>query len=141
MPDLSPGAITFAIPGRPFGKQRPRATMQGGHARVYTPAETVSFERQVAAIAAPLFPTPLTGPLRLTVIATFEPARSLSSRKRDAMLGTPHIQRPDCDNCVKALMDGLNRIAWADDGQVAEISARKQWGTYNGTLVHIEVVG
>jgi Holliday junction resolvase RusA-like endonuclease len=132
--------ISFAIPGKPFGKQRPRATARGGHARVYTPAQTVSFERQVGAIAAPLFPSPMAGPLRLTVIATFAPADSKSRRAREAMIGTPHTQRPDTDNCAKAVMDGLNRIAWADDAQVAEIVARKQWGTDNGTLVVVEAI-
>ena len=138
-PPASAGAgglsIAFAIPGKPFAKQRPRATRQG---RVYTPAETVSFERQVGTIAKAHFTAPLTGPLRLTVIATFEPAASLSARKREAMIGTYHTQRPDTDNCAKAVMDGLNRIAWADDAQVAEIVARKQWGTDEGTVVIVD---
>jgi Holliday junction resolvase RusA-like endonuclease len=132
--------ITLTIPGRPFAKQRARVSARGGFARAYTPAETVSFERQVGAIAAPLFPVPLTGPVRLTVIATFAPAQSLSRRKKDALFGTPHVQRPDTDNLIKALSDGLNRIAWADDSQVAEIVARKQWGTDDGTLVIVEAI-
>lgn len=128
-------SIAFSITGKPFAKQRPRATRQG---RVYTPGETVAFERQVGIIARPHFPAPITGPVRLTVIATFAPAASLSARKRDAMIGQPHTQRPDTDNLVKGVSDGLNRIAWADDGQVAEIVARKQWGTVAGTVVIVE---
>lgn len=133
-----PIAVTFAVPGKPFAKQRPRATRQG---RVYTPKETVRFEQVVAQIAVEHFPAPLAGPLRLTVVATFAPAESWSRRKRDAAFGCPHMQKPDLDNCVKAIADALNRIAWADDGQVAEITARKQWGTCNGTLVTVEAIG
>jgi Holliday junction resolvase RusA-like endonuclease len=133
-------AVSFAIPGKPFAKQRPRATAVAGRARMYTPGATVSFERTVGSIAAPHFPKPLTGALRLTVIATFAPAASLSRRKRDDLMGRPHTQRPDSDNIVKALSDGLNRIAWADDAQVAEISVRKQWGTDTGTFVMVEVI-
>lgn len=129
--------ITFIIPGTPFAKQRARATRMG---RMYTPAPTVSFERTVGQIALPHFPSPLDGPIRLTVIATFLPPASWSKRKVAETVHRPHIQRPDIDNCVKAISDGLNRIAFADDGQVAEIVARKVWGIVAQTVVHVEAI-
>lgn len=131
-------SVSFTIPGKPFAKQRPRATRMG---RVYTPSETVSFERTVGMIANPHFPKPIDGPVRLTVIATFAPPASWSKKKASAFLHRPHTQRPDIDNCVKAIADGLNRIAWADDGQVAEIVARKVWGAVEQTVVHIDALG
>jgi len=131
----NPFMITFEIPGKPFAKQRARATRQG---RVYTPKETVSFERQVAAIAAEYFGEPFTGPVKLTVLATFEPAKSWSKKKTQDHLGTPHTQRPDLDNIAKAIKDALNRIAWVDDSQVAEMVTRKTWGPYPKTVVAVE---
>ena len=127
--------VQFTIPGKPFAKQRPRATRLG---RVYTPAATVSFERQVATLAAQHFKEPMTGPVRLTVHAMFLPPKSWSKRKAEAALATPHVQRPDIDNCIKAVADALNRIAWADDGQVAEIVASKRWQMVEQTLVSVE---
>jgi Holliday junction resolvase RusA-like endonuclease len=132
--------ITFTIPGKPFGKQRPRATGRGGFARMYTPKETVSFERVVGQIALPLFPAPITGPVRLTVFATFEPAASWSKKKRAQHLHRHHTQKPDTDNILKALKDGLNRIAWVDDSQVCEVVARKVWGLHAQTVVHVEAL-
>lgn len=134
-------AITFNIPGKPFGKQRPRATARGGFARVYTPQETVSFERQVGVIARQLFDHPITGPVRIAVIATFAPAASWSKRKVAALVGQPHTQKPDSDNIVKAIKDSLNRIAWVDDSQVAEMFVSKVWGQTNQTLVTIGPMG
>lgn len=130
--------VVLVIPGKPFAKQRPRATRQG---RVYTPSETVAFERQVGMIATAALPAPLEGPLRLTVDAIFEPPPSWSRRNREAAMGQPHTQRPDIDNCVKAVSDGLNRIAWADDSQVAEIVATKRWGDRARTVVTVEPCG
>jgi len=127
----------FVIPGKPFAKQRPRATRQG---RVYTPAETVSFERQVGQIAAQHFPEPLAGPVSVTIRATFEPPKSWSKRKTAEHINGPHCQRPDLDNCAKAILDGLNRIAWADDGQVAEVTVSKVWGEAAQTVVHVEEI-
>lgn len=125
----------FTIPGKPFAKQRPRSTRQG---RVYTPKETVSFERTVGQIAAQHFQEPLTGPVRVTILATFQPAKSWSKRKVAEHMSRPHTQRPDLDNCAKAILDGLNRIAWADDGQVASMEVRKVWGPAAQTVVFVE---
>lgn len=130
--------ISLTIPGKPFAKQRARATRMG---RVYTPKETVSFERTVGQIAMQHFPAPITGPVRLTVIATFAPPASWSKKKTAALIWQPHTQRPDLDNCLKAIADGLNRIAWADDGQVAEVVAKKLWGTVEQTVVHVDALG
>lgn len=139
-PPLSPlqlvlRGIEFSIPGKPFAKQRPRATRQG---RVYTPSETVAFERVVGQIAVPLFPKPFECPLEIIILAVFEPPSSWSKKKRNALLGAPHTQRPDLDNCVKAILDGLNRIAWVDDGQIASITATKLWGERPGTNVTVK---
>jgi Holliday junction resolvase RusA-like endonuclease len=130
--------VTFVIPGKPFAKQRARATKTG---RVFTPAATVSFERTVGQIALPHFPAPLEGPVKLEIIATFAPPPSWSKRKASEHLHRAHVQRPDLDNLLKAVSDGLNRIAFADDGQIAEIAARKVWGLTEQTVVHVETVG
>lgn len=119
-------SITVTIPGKPFAKQRPRFSRKAGTA--FTPKETVSFERTVGTIAAQHIPEPITGPVRIDIVAVFEMPASWSGRKRDAHRGHPHAQRPDLDNICKAVTDGLNRIAFADDGQIADINASKQWG-------------
>ena len=129
--------MRIVIPGKPFAKQRPRMTRQG---RTYTPAATVSFERTVAQYAIDERAPVLKGPVRLTVIATFEPAKSWSKKKRAAALWGPHVQKPDLDNCVKAILDGLNRVAFVDDSQVCEIVCRKMWGSEAQTVVEIEPI-
>ena len=128
--------VTFSIPGKPFAKQRPRFSRKFG--RAFTPAETVSFERQVGQIATQHFPQPLGGPICLTVIATFEPAASWSKKKRAEHIGRCHAQRPDYDNLLKAVADGLNRIAYADDAQIASASIRTVWGATARTVVTVE---
>jgi Holliday junction resolvase RusA-like endonuclease len=40
-----------------------------------------------------------------------------------------HIKKPDTDNLLKAVLDGLNGIAWADDSQVIRVSASKEYST------------
>ena len=130
--------VTFVIPGKPFGKQRPRATRGG---RMYTPAATVAFERIVGQIAMEHFQQPMTGAVELEIVATFTPAASWSAKKRAANLHRPHTQKPDIDNCLKAVLDGLNRVAFADDSQVSQITCRKVWGITEQTVVHVTQIG
>lgn len=49
------------------------------------------------------------------------------SRRRKLTEGQPHTQRPDLDNLVKAIKDGLNQVAWRDDCCVVRLSATKSW--------------
>ena len=128
---------TIVIPGQPFAKQRARATRGG---RMYTPKETVSYEQKVGQIALQHFPAPLECPVKLTIKATFATPQSWSAKKTAAALHRPHIQRPDLDNIAKAVSDGLNRIAFVDDGQVYEIAARKVWGTAPQVVIEVEAV-
>ena len=36
---------------------------------------------------------------------------------------------PDVDNLVKSILDGLNKVAWKDDRQVARIEAERRFDT------------
>lgn len=127
--------VRFEIAGKPFAKQRPRFSRKSG--RAYTPKATISFEDTVRAVALDHFKAPLEGPVQVIVRAQFEPAASWSKKKTDALIWRPHTQRPDADNVQKAILDGLNRIAFADDAQVASITCTKVWGTPAKTTVEV----
>jgi Holliday junction resolvase RusA-like endonuclease len=45
--------------------------------------------------------------------------------------GQPHRQKPDLDNCVKALLDAMH----SDDSHVAELHAVKRWSRRAGIEV------
>jgi Holliday junction resolvase RusA-like endonuclease len=64
---------------------------------------------------------PIQGPVGLYVVAKYK-------RPRTAKKGFWHTGLGDLDNIVKGISDGLNKLAWLDDRQVAELTARKSWG-------------
>lgn len=39
--------IQFVVPGKPFGKQRPRVACRGKFSKAYTPKETIAYENLV----------------------------------------------------------------------------------------------
>jgi Holliday junction resolvase RusA-like endonuclease len=52
---------------------------------------------------------------------------SWSKKKKLAMAGTPHQQKPDIDNVVKALLDSLFKDS--DDCRVYSLHTRKFWSS------------
>jgi Holliday junction resolvase RusA-like endonuclease len=127
---------TFTIPGKPFAWRRARSN---GRIR-FKDAATVAHADTLQALAAPHFKAPMEGPLRLIIVASFAIPKSWPLRQRSNAPGRPHAQKPDADNLAKQIGDGLNRIAWSDDSQIAEITVRKIWDATAQTTITIEAI-
>lgn len=135
--------ITFEIPGDPVAKARPRAAMVGGRARLYTPAKTEKYEARVAVFGQQAMAgrPALTGAVALSVAAYFPiPASWPKKRQEAARTGAElHTKRPDLDNVLKAIKDGLNGIVWGDDSQVAVLrECRKGYSDTPRVVVTVE---
>ena len=134
--------IRFTVPGQPVGKGRPRATTIGGSARLYTPSKTRDYEGQIGlhgALAMAGRP-PLTGAIAVVLDIRLQVPASWSKAKRaDAMAGRLlPTGKPDKDNVIKAIYDGLNGVCWVDDAQVCEGVQRKRYAAEPGVTVEIE---
>lgn len=122
----------FTIPGTPVAKGRPRISVRYGVARAYTPAKTVSFEKTVAAAGRRAIGpagAPSEKPLSLLVEIYLPIPPSWPKRKQEsAALGQMRpTSRPDIDNYLKAILDGLNGIVWRDDSQIVRVTACKAY--------------
>jgi Holliday junction resolvase RusA-like endonuclease len=134
--------ITISLAGEPVAKGRPRASLRrarGGKLRIHmrTPDKTASYEERVRAAArtevetlSGLMSLPFDGPVRVDLLAVFEPPASWSQKKRAAAIGREiaHTVRPDLDNILKAWLDALNGIVYRDDTQVVRVAAEKRYG-------------
>lgn len=138
-------SITFFVPGIPVAKARSRAgRTRDGRPVQYTPPATKSYEARVAwagkaARDAEGASEPFSGPIRLTLCVTIACPKSWSQRRQTQAHGAAiaATKRPDLDNYVKAIKDGLNGIVWQDDSQVVELVARKRYGPEPGVRVMI----
>lgn len=134
--------IAFVVPGEPGAKQRPRATSIGGHARMYTPAQTVRYESLVAMCAGQAMRSgpPLAGPMAIEIEAVHSIPASWSKKRRAAALAgleRPFTSRKDWDNIGKIVCDAINGIVWLDDRQVCDGRVIKRYGETPG--VHVRV--
>jgi len=128
----------FTIPGKPFGKQRPKFTTRGKFAKAYTPKETIAAEAVVAREARKHFKEPLSGPVEIWVVAKFVPPKSWPKYRKAECLGTYHTQKPDWDNIGKLISDALNGIAYQDDAQVCFAVVQKVWAEVAETVVSVK---
>lgn len=133
--------IAFTVPGKPIGKGRPRIGKVGGFARMFTPAETVSYEGLIAHVAQ----TAMDGkPLLERAVAVnlfidcVVPASWSLKKQRMALAGEIYpTSKPDIDNVIKAVYDGLNGVVWRDDVQVVDGRQRKRYAATPGVRVEI----
>jgi len=127
----------FLVPGPPRGKGRPRFTKTG---MAYTDDKTAAYENLVrlAFQAESQGAPPLTGPVSLSIIAYMPIPSSLSDKRKRAMVGKPHTKKSDADNIAKAVNDGLNGVAYADDSQIWMLIVRKVYSETPRLEVTIE---
>ncbi|MFW6272887.1 MAG: RusA family crossover junction endodeoxyribonuclease [bacterium] len=120
--------LSFTIPGQPKGKGRPRFARRGKFVTTYTDKKTMSFENKVKStyIDIPSKPDgPIEDPIEADIKFKLQIPTSLSKKKQILLEGTPCKKKPDLDNLIKSLLDGLNGVAFIDDSQIYSIAARK----------------
>ena len=118
---LSKEQIKIVIPGRPVPKGRPRFG-RGGN--VYTPKRTREYEELVGWYAKQCIPEPLKGDIELHI-----------------KVYVKNNVFPDIDNIAKAIMDGLNGVAYKDDRQVVCLSVQRIKGREERVEIELEEVG
>ena len=118
----------------PLGKGRPRATVQGGRARVYTPTATADWEHFAALElrAAWEAKPPMIGPLGCEIVAVFPRTAALLRKVRGEYKHPtwrlPHGGKPDADNIAKSVLDAVEKAGVIlDDKQIALLTVGKHY--------------
>ena len=136
--------IKFKYHGEAVGKGRPRVSRRGNYVHTYTPEKTRVFEEAMRFefMASNSEPMPVYErdiPLKAKVLIGVSIPKSYSKKKqalcRDRVL-VPD-KKPDIDNILKAIFDSLNGYAFADDVQIVQVYAEKQYA--DEPFVEVEI--
>lgn len=127
--------IRVEIPGRIVAKQSVRFT-RAGHR--YQPGGVTNYHALCAmrGYQSMAGREPLTGACRVCVQIVLQTPASWSKKRK-----AEHnwcVIRPDLDNALKMLMDGLQGVVFADDKQVVELMMSKRYGTADRAIVTVE---
>lgn len=120
--------IKFTVWGEPIAQGRPRASTANGYVKMYDPKKSREFKQYVRLVASQHRPQELlTGPLKMKV-KVFKPTLKSFSQKKKAAAEKGEIRpitKPDVDNYIKSVFDGLNQVIWKDDSQVVDLQVSK----------------
>ena len=124
--------VNFTILGEPQGKERPRFARDGGRIRTYTPKNTSDYEHRIGweyrrKYGVKRFADD--AELCLTVRAYFSIPQRTSKPVREKMRcgSVRPTKKPDADNILKAVADGLNSVAYRDDKQIVTATVEKRY--------------
>ena len=111
--------VKFNVFGKPRGKQRPRLCSVGGRNIVYTPKQTIEYEKLIKAsyIASSKVFFERNIPIEINILAYFFHKSSVEFATK----------KPDADNIIKIVLDALNKVAFYDDAQVSKICFEKRY--------------
>lgn len=134
--------IRFTVPGVPVGKGRPRIGKVGAHARMFTPEKTANYEGLVAHAGQQAMAGRglMQGAVSVVLDIRVPVPASWSKKKQAAALAgrVYPTTKPDKDNVIKAIYDGLNGVVWRDDVQVVNGVQNKRYAEVPGVTVEIE---
>lgn len=133
--------ISFFIPGKVQAKQSARFTR---HGRAFTPEAMVSYENLVKMTAAEAMggKPPTSGPV-CVAIDIFLPVPKTATKKLKADIALGLVQpckKPDVDNAVKGILDGMRAVAYEDDVQVVSLEVTKRYASESrpaGALIEV----
>lgn len=130
--------MTFIIPGDPRGKGRPRFA---GHA--YTDQTTRAYEDKIRWEYKAAGGKSIAGPVEVKITAYHAVPKSISKGKAEQMLEGAILptKKPDADNIAKAILDGLNGLAYMDDKQVVSLTVSKEYDQTGYVQVSIREAG
>lgn len=133
--------IELWVPGKPRGKDRPRFSKKTG--RTFTTQETRDAEASIVTAwyqdgAIMLDDNAVSIYLEIRVERPQSHYRTNGKLSAEGLRCVfPIKQKPDIDNCLKLVMDALNKRAYTDDVRVTEVTARRVWADKQGLLIRI----
>jgi Holliday junction resolvase RusA-like endonuclease len=123
------------------GKGRPRFGVVRGRAMAFTDPQTRAYEKVIKAAASNVMAgrEPLQGPVWVRVDAFVPVPKGTSKVKAAAMLAGDirPTKKPDLDNVLKAILDGINGVIYGDDKQVVAFGSTKRYGEQERILVTV----
>lgn len=114
-----------------MGKQRPKAQNMGKYIHIYTPQKTINYENYIkyCYYESNQDKEPFINGEKLKAVIKIFQKIPISTSKKKANLMRLGIERPtkkpDIDNILKVVFDGLNGLAYKDDTQIIELEASK----------------
>lgn len=119
--DTKKQRISYVLKGNPIALARMRISSNPLHHRVFDSQKELKLISQISISNIhndrPFFKAPI------GIDCTFY--FHIPKTNKTAHPGFHHVFKPDCDNCIKYLLDVCNNVIWQDDCKVSVVNCRK----------------
>ena len=136
--------MKLTITGEPVAAGRPRFSSRGGFAKAYDPKKSRDYKKMIKKQAMQQLPSdyePFDCPIEVDIKIYRSIQKSVSNKEYARRLSNdvrPTV-KPDADNYIKIILDGLNGLVWLDDNQITDVAAHKYYS--DKPRVEVEVHG
>lgn len=134
--------VNFSIEANPVPKGRPRFRRTKTFITTYTPKKTLDFEDLVRQHAKEAMgPTDLLEtPVWIALYFRLPIPASYSKKRSEACLNGSEkpIKRPDLDNLIKSVLDGMNGVVFKDDSQITVMHCTKVYSNVPGVNIVVK---
>jgi Holliday junction resolvase RusA-like endonuclease len=134
-------SIELVILGEPKAQKRHRHVKMGNFVRQYDPSAADKGDF-LSIIQSNAPEKPYDSPLKVDILFYFARPKShygTGSKAEVIKANAPqwHLSKPDVDNCIKFVMDSMNKIYWRDDSIICDCSIKKMYSTNPRTEIII----
>ena len=135
-PQESPSTISFEVRGLPIAQGSLRSFVVNGRPIITTTARGLaSWRRLVADVAQQYAPRELwNGPVQIELVFGLPKPKSAPKTRR-----VWPDKRPDLDKLTRSVLDALTHVVFADDSQIVDIKATKDYGP-PGVVIEVKRV-
>jgi Holliday junction resolvase RusA-like endonuclease len=125
--------VTIKIETPPVPKGRPRFRSFGKFVSTYTDKKTKDYESLVSKESKTAMGSsdPIEGPVDVFIYFSMPIPTSYSKKRSEACLNGSemHTKKPDIDNLIKGVLDGMNGVVYRDDTQIVNLHSTKRYST------------
>lgn len=124
--------MVLTIHGNPVAQGRPRFFRRGNYVGAYDPGKSKTWKDSIRLQAIQQGAKIIENAASMDMVFYLVRPKSLSKKI------VHHVKRPDLDNLVKAVKDGLSGVCYKDDSQIVAHTAKKMYAVdFVGVVVRI----
>lgn len=134
--------LKIEIPGVIQPQERPRFSRRGKGVVTHDAPKSRDFKDFVKLVAWQNKPSELiTEPIKLKADIYLMPPKKYQTGPKRALIASGELRpttKPDLDNLIKGIKDGMSKVIWHDDAQIVEMTVCKYYSEQPRAEVTIE---
>jgi len=135
----------LTIPAKDIGRPRPKSVRYGRY-RTYNSKTVRKWMTKikdvgVSEIASKGLTAKESTPVTIVATAYMPMPKATAKKRQEGLVGVPHLKKPDVDNLLKPIVDGLTEAGmWADDNQVWSMKIQKVYCRQGDQRVEVAIL-